>query len=436
MSLVEKVERQLDAIKKSKINAVLEVNPKAVEDARAIEKKPKKGKLAGKTIMIKANICVDGLTASCASRTLEDYVAPYEAHVISQIKKEDGIILGMANMDEFACGASGEYSAFGKTDNPKAPGRVAGGSSSGSAASVAEGLSDIALGSDTGGSIRMPANFCGVVSFKPTYGTVSRYGLIDMAMSLDQIGPLGNSVQDCVGLLDVVSGHDVRDSTSLDNNDYNFAGNLNPELNGRKIGYAREFDDLIADKSIRDAMGKSMEKLSDAGADIKEVSLPSLELVIPTYYMNVYVEFFSATRKFDGRRYGKKIEDVCGPEVLRRIVLGGYISQKEWQGKFYRKGLQARGVIRKELMKALKGVDVLAGPVSPKLPHKFGEDISDPRLMYAYDLFTAPVNLAGTCAGVVPASDDNGVPIGLQIIGKPLEDQNVLDVMAGFEAIG
>jgi len=395
----------------------------------------KKGILKGKTLAIKSNICVEDLPATCASKTLENYIAPFDATVIEKIKAEGGKIVGMANMDEFACGSSGESSAWGHTDNPAAPGRIPGGSSSGPAASVAAGFVDAALGSDTGGSIRNPCSHCGVVGFKPTYGVVSRYGLIDLAMSLDQIGPIARDVETAVQLLEVVAGHDPRDQTSLDleKKFYSFTKNLNENISKVKIGYAKEFDALIVDDGIRKTIHKALDKMTSEGAEIVDVSLPNLKVALPTYYLNVYVEFFSATRKYDGRRYGHRIEDVCGEEVLRRILLGSYISQKEYSGRYYRKALKARSVIRRELKDVFSGVDVLAGPAVPKLPHRLGAKITDPRVMYAYDVFTVPANLAGLPAGVVPAGRVNGVPTGIQFMGDALKDQVVLDVMRGFE---
>ncbi|MBD3261806.1 MAG: Asp-tRNA(Asn)/Glu-tRNA(Gln) amidotransferase subunit GatA [Candidatus Altiarchaeales archaeon] len=423
---------EIEQIKKNnkKLNAFLEFN----EQPDSIPE----GGLSGKTLAVKANMNVSGLHASCASKTLSEYVSVYDAHVVERIKKEGGWIVGVANMDEFACGSSGETGAFGATQNPKAPGYVAGGSSAGCAAAVAAGLVDYAVGSDTGGSIRNPASNCGVVGFKPTYGVVSRYGLIDLAMSLDQIGPLANTVDEAARLLEVLAGYDRRDSTSLnlDPDFYRFTDNLEADLSSTRIGVAPQFTELIVDEGIRRMVSESVDKLADAGCQIIEVDLPSLNLSIPTYYLNVYVEFYSATRKFDGRRYGKKIEENCGGEVLRRILLGEYISQKEYSGKYYRRALRARSVIRSELLDALEGVDVLVGPVVPKLPHKIGcEDLTNPRTLYAYDVFTTPVNLAGLPAGSVPASVICGVPCGLQVIGKPLKDQAVLNVMRGFEKL-
>ncbi|MBM3309678.1 MAG: Asp-tRNA(Asn)/Glu-tRNA(Gln) amidotransferase subunit GatA [Candidatus Altiarchaeales archaeon] len=414
-----------------------EINSFIVLDTTGVNQQStaKKGVLAGKSIAIKSNICVEGLLATCASKTLENHIATFDATVVEAIKKEGGLIVGMANMDEFACGASGETSYYGPTDNPNAKGFIPGGSSSGSAAAVASGFVDIALGSDTGGSIRNPASHCGVVGFKPTYGLVSRYGLIDMAMSLDQIGPIARDVENAALMLDVIAGHDSKDGTSLKigKEDCQFSRKLNPKLKGRKLGYAAEFDRLIADNGIKKVIHNALDKLSNAGAEIVEISLPNLDKALPTYYLNVYVEFFSATRKYDGRRYGHKIEDVCGEEVLRRILLGSYISQKEYSGRYYRKALQARSVIRNELSEAMKNVDVIVSPTVPKLPHKIGTKIEDPRVIYAYDIFTTPVNLAGLPAGSVPAGKVGGIPTGLQVIGKPLEDQKVLDVLHGFE---
>jgi len=404
-------------------------------NGKAKEGVSKSGTLSGLTLAVKSNICVEGLLTSAGSRTLENYVAPYDATVVKKIKAAGGTIIGLCNMDEFACGASGETSFYGPTQNPRAMGRIPGGSSSGSAAAVSAGIVDAALGSDTGGSIRNPASHCGVVGFKPTYGLVSRYGLIDMAMSLDQIGPIARDVPTAVKLLEAVCGHDPRDETSLklDPSFYNFSEELDPNLGDVKLGYAKEFDALIQDDGIKKVIRKAVDKLSSAGAEIVDVSLPNLEIALPTYYLNVYVEFFSATRKYDGRRFGHRIEEVCGEEVLRRILLGSYISEKEHAGKYYRKALRARSVIRSELSEALKGVDALVGPTVPKLPHKIGAEITDPMVMYAYDVFTVPVNLSGVCAGSVFAGEVDGIPTGLQVIGKALNDQIVLNIMHGFE---
>lgn len=429
------IKEKLEEIRKrdKKINSFI-----ALDSAGVARDTTKKGGILNNIFVgIKSNINVCGLLTSAGSKTLENYIAPYDATVVEKIKHEGGIIVGMLNMDEFACGSSGETSFFGPTDNPSVPGHIPGGSSSGSAAAVAAGLVDVALGTDTGGSIRNPASHCGVVGFKPTYGVVSRYGLIDMAMSLDQIGPLAKDVKSAAMLLEAVAGYDPRDETSLklDARFYRFRENLSNDASGLKLGYAKEFDGLIQEEGIRSVIHKAVDRLDSEGAEIIEVSLPNLEIALPTYYLNVYVEFFSATRKYDGRRYGYRIEEVCGEEVLRRILLGSYISQKEYSGKYYRKALMARSIIRKELSDALKDVDALIGPTVPKLPHKLGTKIDDPMTMYAYDIFTVPVNLAGFPAGTVPAGKVGGIPTGLQVIGDALSDQKVLNVMAAFEGL-
>lgn len=414
-----------------------EINSFIVVDKEGVSRRDAAGdgRLRDYIIGIKSNINVEGLVTSAGSKTLENYISPYNATVVDKIKADGGQILGMLNMDEFACGSSGETSFYGPTDNPAASGHIPGGSSSGSAASVAAKFVDVSLGTDTGGSIRNPASHCGVVGFKPSYGVVSRYGLIDMAMSLDQIGSFARDVKTAALLLETITGHDPRDETSLklDPEFYRFFRNLNPGINGLKIGYAKEFDGLIQDIGIKRVTHKALDRLGSSGAEVIEVSLPNLGIALPTYYLNVYVEFFSATRKYDGRRYGHRIEEVCGEEVMRRILLGSYISQKEYSGRYYKKALMARSLIRKELSDALKDVDVLVGPTVPKLPHKLGTRVDDPRVMYAYDVFTVPVNLAGTPAGTVPAGKVNGIPTGLQVVGKVLDDQKVLNAMYGFE---
>ncbi|MEE9595082.1 MAG: Asp-tRNA(Asn)/Glu-tRNA(Gln) amidotransferase subunit GatA [Candidatus Hydrothermarchaeales archaeon] len=437
--VVENVSRFLERIeeKGAEIRAFIELNPNVLDEAREVEKRieqGKGGKLAGQIIAIKSNINVQGLRATCASKTLDNYVAPYDATVIERIKREDGLIIGMANMDEFAAGSSGETSYYGPTQNPAAPGRIPGGSSSGSAAAVAAGFCDMALGSDTGGSIRNPSSHCGVAGFKPTYGLVPRYGLIDLAMSLDQIGPLARDVSSLALMLDVIAGHNPKECTTLKSNGREYS-KLSEDISGYKIGVVKEFEEFT-DPKIMAVIKSALKKLEDGGAELVDLRLPNLGKGLSTYYLTVFVEFFSATRKFDGRRYGYRIEEVCGREVLRRIMLGRYISQKEFTGKYYKKALQFRSLIKKELLDALKDVDVIAGPTVPKLPHKLGEEITDPLVMYAYDVLTVPTNLAGIPAGVVPAGEVEGVPVGLQVQGKPLGEQHILNVMRAMEAAG
>lgn len=428
----DKVARYLERIRREKeVNAFIEVNEEALKTAGEVDRKiasGKAGRLAGYVVAVKSNINVFGLRATCASKTLENYVSPYDATVVRRIKEEDGVIIGMTNMDEFACGSSGETSYFGPTQNPRARGRIPGGSSSGSAAAVAGSLCDLALGSDTGGSIRNPASHCGVVGVKPTYGRVSRYGLIDLAMSLEQIGPIAGSVEEAALLLEVIAGYDPREGTTVKAPVGEYSKELDADLEGWRIGFAREFEEFTDPRIMRE-IRHGLERLSRNGAEVVEVRLPNLGKGLPTYYLTVFVEFFSATRKFDGRRYGYRIEDVCGREVLRRIMLGRYISQREYSGKYYRKALQFRSLIKRELLEALGGVDVIAGPTVPKLPHKLGDRIEDPLVMYGYDVLTVPTNLAGIPAGVVEVGRVNGIPVGMQVQGKPLEEQKVLNAM-------
>lgn len=438
LSIVENVEKALERIEKlnPKVNAFIEVNPEARTQAEALERKLKKGerlgKLAGLTIGVKSNINVLGLRATCASRTLEDYVAAYDAEVVRRVRAADGIIIGMTNMDEFACGSSGETSAFGPTDNPAAPGHIPGGSSSGSAAAIAAGMCDLCLGTDTGGSIRNPASHCGIVGLKPTYGLVPRQGLIDLAMSLDQIGPLSPDVYGAALLLEVIAGRNPNECVMLDVGGVELTDELNVDIRGMRIGVSPKFEELTEPR-VMEVIDGAIEKLHDLGAEIVEVDLPHLEKGLPAYYLIMSVEFFSATRKFDGRKYGKRIEEVCGEEVLRRIIRGRYISRKEYRGKYYQRALQVRTLIRRELMAALEKVDVIVGPTVPKLPHKLGTKLT-PMEMYAYDYLTVPANLAGICGGVVKAGEVNGIPVGLQIQGKVLGEKAVLRVMRAFEA--
>jgi len=439
LSAVENVHKALERIEKQnkKINAFIELNPKALAEAEAIDRRLKRreqvGKLAGLTIGVKSNINVEGLRATCASRTLENYVSTYDAEVVKRVRAEGGIVIGMNNMDEFACGSSGETSAFGPTDNPSAPGRIPGGSSSGPAAAIAAKFCDLCLGTDTGGSIRNPASHCGVVGFKPTYGLVPRQGLIDLGMSLDQIGPLAPDVHGAALLLETISGKSSNECVMLDVEKVGYLEELNGGgLKRVRIGVSPKFAELTESK-IMGVIDGAVEKLRDLGAEIVEVELPNLERGLSAYYLIVSVEFFSATRKFDGRKYGKRIEEVCGEEVLRRILRGRYISQKEYRGKYYQRALQVRTLIRQELMAALQKADAIVGPTVPKLPHKLGTKLT-PMEMYAYDYLTIPANLAGICGGVTKAGEVNGIPVGLQVQGKVLGELEVLRVMRSLEA--
>ncbi|MFA7707449.1 MAG: Asp-tRNA(Asn)/Glu-tRNA(Gln) amidotransferase subunit GatA [Candidatus Pacearchaeota archaeon] len=409
-----------------KINAVLHLNENAVSDAVFVDKKIRNnqaGRLAGIGIIVKSNINVKNVICNCASKTLENYRGTYDATVIEKLKKEDAIIIGMANMDEFACGGSGETSAFGITRNPNAMDRIPGGSSSGSAASVAAKFCDFALGSDTGGSIRNPASHCGVVGFKPSYGSVSRYGLIDLSMSLDQIGPLANSVKDCELIYNIIKGKDERDAISRDMVSEN--KNLKKILIGiLKINANKEIWAAVKDK-IKQICEKNNWKKED-------VELEHINLGIQTYYPINYVEFFSGTRKFDGRKYGLKIEDSCGEEVLRRILGGSEIAKAEFAGKYYRRALKAKKIIEKEFEQAFEKYDVLIMPTVPKLPHEIGTKISVED-MYNYDVCTVLANIAEIPAISVPIQKVYNIPVGMQIMAKKGNDNFLLEAAKEFE---
>ena len=432
LTCVDNIKKFLENIEKdnergNKINAVLHLNHNALEDAKKVDykikKKEKLGKLAGLGIIVKSNICVNGLITNCASRTLEDFKAPYDATVIEKIKKEDGIILGMANMDEFALGGSGENSAFGATKNPAALDRIPGGTSSGSAASVAANFCDLALGSDTGGSVRNPASHCGIVGFKPSYGAVSRYGLIDAAMSFDQIGVLAKTLSDVKLLFEVIHGKDARDATTRDLI-RNKKETKKLVIGIPKIGANNDILNLI-DEKIKQVCKKN-------GWKEEKIEIKHIDLGIQTYYPINYVEFFSGTRKFDGRRFGKKIEDSCGKEVLRRILGGSMICAEEFSGRYYKKALDAKKILTSEFEKAFEKVDVIVMPTVPRLPHRFGEEISLED-MYNYDTLTVLANIAELAAISVPCGKLEGIPVGIQLMATRGEDEFLLAVAERFE---
>ncbi len=419
-----------DNKKGKQINAVLNLNPRALEQARALDQKIKLGesvgKLAGLGIIVKANICVQGLECNCASKTLESWIAPYDATVIEKIKKEDGIIIAIANMDEFACGGSGETSAFGPAKNPVAPELIPGGTSSGSAASVSAGFCDFALGSDTGGSIRNPASHCGVIGIKPSYALVSRYGLIDMGMSFDQIGVLAKDVEDTALLLDIIKGRDEKDPITYESEKIKIDTKKNIT-----IGILSSVSDSKIQKLIDDKIEQSCKRY---GWKTKKIDLKHINLAIQTYYPIVYVEFFSGTRKFDGRRFGKKIEDSCGPEVLRRILGGMEVSRAEYEGRYYKKALEVKEIIKKEFARVFEDVDCIITPTVPRLPHKIGSSITTEE-MYSYDVLTTPANLGEVCAISIPAGRINNIPVGLQIMSAPLQESKLFSIAKMIEEL-
>ena len=433
LTAVQNIKQFLNKIGKEdkKINAFLYINPKALEEAKKVDEKIKKGKagrLAGLAIGVKACINVKDMPISCASKTLENYYGTYDAEVVEKVKAEDGIIIGICNMDCFACGSSGETSMFGITHNPAAPGRITGGSSSGPAAAVAADFCDIALATDTGGSIRNPASHCGVIGIKPSYGRVSRYGLIDLSMSLDQIGPLCKDVYGCALMMEIISGKSKFDSVAFNKKVDKYTSF--EEIKHLKIGLCKEFEKLCTDKRIYKLVEEKAKQFGEkTKSKIRTTSLKYCDLALQAYYPINYVEFFSGTRKFDGRKYGKKIEDSCSEETLRRILGGEEISRAEHAGRYYRKALQVKNLIRKTFELAFKNVDIVILPTTPMLPHKIGTKITDPKTMYAYDAFTIPANLAGICAGVINCGKIDDIPVGLQVFVPAFKEKLLFSVL-------
>jgi aspartyl-tRNA(Asn)/glutamyl-tRNA(Gln) amidotransferase subunit A len=416
-NLEEKIKRIKE--KESEINAFITIDiENARKRAKEIEGKKTKGKLYGLIIAVKDNIAVEGMRMTCASKMLENYTPPYNATVIEKIIEEDGIIIGKTNMDEFACGSDTTHSAFKITKNPVDLTRVPGGSSGGSAAAVKAGFCDLALGSDTGGSIRCPASFCKTIGFKPSYGRVSRYGLVDMAMSLDQIGVFAEDVFGVELLFNVIKGPDEKDAVTKD---------FEKKENKGRVAIVKEFFEGC-DERISESVRNKIRNLN-----AEEISIPSLKYALPTYYLLVYSEFASTMQKYDGLKYGSKgkgsdlIEFVSdarsenfGMEVKRRILLGTYITSKDYREAWYYTTLKARSVIKKEIEKKLEKYDFLIGPTMPMEAWKIGEK-AEPTQMYAADILTVPVNLAGLSAISIPL--ENG---SLQIIARQGGDENLL----------
>jgi len=433
LSAEENIRNFISEIRKRnhELKIVLHLNENAVNEAKEIDvkiKKGKAGKLAGIGVIVKSNINVKGLVANCASETLENYRCTYNATVIDKLIAEDAIIIGMANMDEFACGSSGETSAFGVCRNPAALDRVPGGSSSGSAAAVAARFCDFSLGSDTGGSIRNPASHCGVVGYKPSYGAVSRFGLIDLSMSLDQIGPLGKDVEDVEIVFNIINGKDENDATSR-----SFSSEKKKIRGVVKKTVWIGIPEIKAEQRIWELIKLKINRVCKMNNWKKEtININHIDLGIQTYYPINYVEFFSGTRRFDGRKYGKKIEESCGEEVLRRILGGSEISKAEFAGKYYRKALKAKKIIEKEFENAFKKYDLIVMPVVPKLPHQIGDAISLDE-MYEYDSLSVLANLAEIPAISVPCGDIDNIPVGVQILAKKGNDKMLLELAKEFE---
>ncbi|MEM2955280.1 MAG: Asp-tRNA(Asn)/Glu-tRNA(Gln) amidotransferase subunit GatA [Nitrososphaerales archaeon] len=424
----------------------------ALKKAREIDKKVKKrektGRLCGVGIAIKDNICTRGIRTTCASHMLENFVPPYDATVISRIKDEDGVIMGKANMDEFAMGSSTEFSYFGPTHNPWDLERVPGGSSGGSAAAVASGMATLALGSDTGGSIRCPASFCSVVGLKPTYGLVSRFGLIAYANSLEQIGPITKDVRDCALLLSCIASHDPLDNTSVDRPQEDYTKYLIDDIDGMKLGVVKEFFGEGTQDYVEKGVLEAVTNLEELGTDHQEISLKNLQYALPSYYIIAMSEASSNLARYDGLRYGYRIPNKSydwstvyskdrrfgfGFEVKRRIILGTFALSAGYYEEYYLKAQKIRTLIKRDFDIAFKKFDVLIGPTMPILPFKIGEKVQDPLEMYMCDVDSVPANLAGIPSISIPCGFSKGLPIGLQIMAPPFREDLLLRVAFSFQ---
>ena len=450
--LVKAVLKRIEKIEK-KISAFISVNSDlAVKQAEEADKKISQGKklppLTGIPIAVKDNILTEGLKTTAGSKILENYLAPYDATVIKKLKEAGAILIGKANLDEFAMGSSTENSAFKKTKNPWDLTRVPGGSSGGPAAAVAADECLAALGSDTGGSIRQPASFCGVVGLKPTYGRVSRYGLIAMASSLDQISPVAKTVADSALLLNIISGKDFLDSTSLKKEVPDYTRALAEKIKGMRIGIPDEYFSKGIDKEVEQVVKKAILKLEELGAKIDRVSLPMTEYALAAYYIIMPAEVSANLARYDGIKYGysnqskeSNLLDVYlksrgqgfGDEVRRRIMLGTYVLSAGYYEAYYLKAQKVRTKILEDFKKAFKKFDLLVAPVSPTVAFKIGEKIDDPLKMYLSDVYTVPINLAGLPAISLPCGFVKGLPVGLQIIGPHFSEGQILRAAYTYE---
>ncbi|QZA88144.1 Asp-tRNA(Asn)/Glu-tRNA(Gln) amidotransferase subunit GatA [Salinarchaeum sp. IM2453] len=398
------------------------------------------GKLSGYTIAVKDNIATENIRTTCGSAMLADYEPPFDATVVDRVKSAGGTIVGKANLDEFGMGTTTETSAFGPTENPVAPGYVPGGSSGGSAAAVAAGEADIALGSDTGGSIRCPAAFCNVVGIKPTYGLVSRYGLIAYANSLEQIGPIAQTVDDAARLLDVIAGSDPKDATTREEGDHTVYTNaVDGDIDGLQIGIPSQLLDGV-DEDVKESFWSAIDELEAAGATYQEISLPSVKQAVQAYYVIAMSEASSNLARFDGVRYGhsggfdgnwnkafsKARREGFGDEVKRRILLGTFALSAGYQDKYYKQAQDARAWVKQDFDESFETVDIIASPTMPMTPFELGETIDDPMKMYLADTNTTPVNLADLPAISVPIEKADGLPVGLQLVGPAFDEETII----------
>ncbi|WP_414045814.1 Asp-tRNA(Asn)/Glu-tRNA(Gln) amidotransferase subunit GatA [Macrococcus equi] len=421
----------------------------AMDKAKQMDNQEPSGKLFGIPMGIKDNIVTKDLETTCASKILTGFNPVYDATVMNKLNAENGIVVGKLNMDEFAMGGSTENSFYKKTVNPFDHSAVPGGSSGGSAAAVAASLVTFSLGSDTGGSIRQPASYCGVVGMKPTYGRVSRFGLVAFASSLDQIGPITRNVKDNAKVLEIISGHDAMDSTSAPVEDVDFTSSIEKDIKGLRVAVPKEYLGEGVSEEVRTSVQNAIKELEKMGAEISEVSLPNSKYGVATYYILSSSEASANLARFDGIRYGyqaegaKNLEELYkktrqegfGDEVKRRIMLGTYALSSGYYDAYYKKAQKVRTLIKQDFEKVFADYDVIVGPTAPTVAFDLGAQINDPLTMYANDILTIPINLAGLPSISVPCGESNGRPIGLQLIGKPFDEKLLYNVAYNYEQV-
>lgn len=454
LELTEAVLRQIERVE-NLIKAYITLTPEqALEQARLADEKIQRHRRAGEDfspllgipISIKDIICTEGIRTTCGSRILENFIPPYDATVVAKLKEVGAVIVGKTNLDEFAMGSSTENSGFFPTRNPWDLERVPGGSSGGSAAAVAAGECFGSLGTDTGGSVRQPAAFCGVTGLKPSYGRVSRFGLIAYASSLDQIGPIVKDVTDAALMLSIIAGHDPKDSTSVAIPVPDYLKALVPEIKGVKVGVPKEYFIEGMEEGVERAIREAIECLEKLGAEVVEINLPHTEYALPAYYLIAPAEASANLARYDGVKYGfhlpaSELWDEYrltrgkgfGPEVKRRIMLGTYALSAGYYDAYYLKAQKVRTLIKKDFDEAFEKVDVIIAPTSPTVAFKLGEKVEDPLKMYLSDVFTIPINLAGICAISIPCGFSGGLPVGLQIMGPAFGEEVILKVAYAYE---
>ena len=455
ITVVDAVKASLEQIKKLEpvVHAYVTVDEegalkRAEEVQRLIDDGTLTGPLAGVPVAIKDNMCTKDLLTTCSSKILYNFVPTFSAEAVINLEKAGAVILGKTNMDEFAMGSTTETSAYGVTRNPWDPEHVPGGSSGGSCAAVAAEECFFALGSDTGGSIRQPSSFCGVTGIKPTYGTVSRYGLIAYGSSLDQIGPIARDVTDCATILEAISSYDKKDSTSIPREDMDFTSALVDDVKGMRIGIPRDYLGEGLDEEVKEAILKAAKVLEYKGAIVEEFDLGLVKYAIPAYYVIASAEASSNLSRFDGVKYGLRAKEYeglhemykksrsegFGEEVKRRIMLGSFVLSSGYYDAYYLKALRTKALIKKEFDKAFEKYDVILGPAAPSTAPKLGESLSDPLKMYLGDIYTISVNLAGLPGMTVPCGKDSaGLPIGLQLIGDCFQEKKIIRAGYAFE---